>query len=703
MKTGKVQDVSQKTCQRKFFNQGLSGEKPDWHSGLNACRLVSLSTHLNAHQSVIMKQVLLMLMAGLSLQSSAQTDTTKLLDEVVVTANRFVQKQNQTGKVMTVISRAVLEKNTGRNLGEILGQYVGLTIAGANNNRGTNLDVYTRGAGLGNTLILIDGTPVYDAASISSAFDLNYISPEMIERVEILKGGQSTIYGSDAVAGVINIILRKPSTGKPTINALLGTGSFGTIQAQAGLSGTKGKTGYRVQYDLNKSDGISTALDTTKNKNFDKDGFRQHQLSAGIQTALTDKLTFNLNGVFSTYKTELDASGFKDDADNTVDNRQLLVSTGLTYDLSKTKITANYSFNSSKRYYLDDSLSRGSFAKFSESDFLSMAHFAEIYGKTKVSERFSLVYGTDIRLQSTTQSYLSISSYGPYTTELSGDSAKTSLYSVFASGVWNHEKGWNIEGGLRLNNHSRYGSNVTYTFNPSYVAGNWKYFVNISSAFKAPTLYQLYDGFSGYAGLKPEYSQSYEAGAQVYMMQKSLLTRVVLFQRNLRDGIDYSYVSNKYFNNNKVVDKGLELEVLYKKGKWNVNANYTYLKGEVNTKVYRFNSQTYTYSVKGDTTYNYQFRRPAHLINVNVGYQIHSKWYVGLQGRYVGNRQEAQYMAAPIALKAYFLASANIDWRASSKATVYLNVNNLFNARFVDIWGFGTKPVNLMAGVRVRL
>lgn len=642
-------------------------------------------------------------MAGLYLQSSAQTDSTKLLDEVVVTANRFQQKQIQTGKVMTVISRAVLEKNTGRNLGEILGQYVGLNIAGANNNRGTNLDVYTRGAGLGNTLILIDGTPVYDAASISSAFDLNYLSPEMIERIEILKGGQSTIYGSDAAAGVINIILRKTSSGKPVYNVMLSAGSFGTWNTQAGVSGTKGKTGYRIQYDHQQSKGISTAVDTTKKKNFDKDGFNQDQLTAGLTHQFSDKLKFNLNGILSAYKTDLDATGFTDDADNTVKNRQLMLAAGLAYDLSKTKVNINYSFNSSKRFYKDDSLSRGSFAYYNETNFLSLGHFAEVFAKTSLSDHFSLIYGGDARWQSTTQSYMSISSFGPYNTALDGDSAKTSLYSVYTSGVWSLNNGWNVEGGIRYNHHSRYGNNLTYTFNPFYVKGNWKYFVNISSAFKAPTLYQLYDGYSGYPGLEPERSQSYEAGVQASALQNALIARVVVFERHLKDGIDYSYVDNKYFNNNKVVDKGLEAELQYKKGRWNWNVNYTYLNGKVETKLYDFDLSTYTYRVKGDTSFNYQFRRPKHTINVNAGLQISSTFYVGIQGRYVGRRQEARYMAAPIALNSYFLTSANIDWKASKKVTLFMNIGNAFNARFTDIWGFSTKPFNVLAGFRLRL
>ena len=196
-----------------------------------------------------MKSVFLSFFAALILVAnvSAQTDSTSpSLQEVVVTANRFEQKQSQTGKVMVVINRATLDANRGRNIGEILNQYAGLTINGANNTPGTNLDVYMRGAGLGNTLILIDGVPVYDAASISSAFDINHINPEMLERVEILKGGQSTIYGSDAVAGVINFITRKSTDKKLHINRMAAFGSFGTKKVQVGLNTTIAKTHMKI-------------------------------------------------------------------------------------------------------------------------------------------------------------------------------------------------------------------------------------------------------------------------------------------------------------------------------------------------------------------------------------------------------------------------------------------------------------------------
>src|SRR6185437_2534055 len=107
-----------------------------------------------------------------------------------------------------------LQKSFGKSLGEVLNQQPGIIINGADNNLGTNQTVYMRGASAGNTLILLDGVPLYDPSGISSEFDLNNFALDNVERIEILKGSQSTLYGSDAVAGVINIITKK-GNGKP--------------------------------------------------------------------------------------------------------------------------------------------------------------------------------------------------------------------------------------------------------------------------------------------------------------------------------------------------------------------------------------------------------------------------------------------------------------------------------------------------------
>ncbi len=130
-----------------------------------------------------------------SLSSGLSDSRTPGLAPVIVTANKFEQKQQETGKVLTVINQEELQRNSGRSLSEVLNDQAGIFIIGANNTPGTNISVSTEGASSANTLILIDGVPAYDPSGITSEFDLNYININQVERVEILKGAQSTLYG----------------------------------------------------------------------------------------------------------------------------------------------------------------------------------------------------------------------------------------------------------------------------------------------------------------------------------------------------------------------------------------------------------------------------------------------------------------------------------------------------------------------------
>ena len=652
-----------------------------------------------------MKQVILF--AGAiccSFLSSAQSDTAaSSLDEVVVTANRFPQKQQQTGKVLTVIPRAVLDQSMGKNLGEVLNQYAGMTIIGANNNPGTNTDVYTRGSGLGNTLILVDGVPVYDVSSISSAFDLNFFTPDMIERIEILKGGQSTIYGSDAVAGVINIIPRKASNKPLQFNGTAAAGSFGTYKLGAGINGSKNDLQYNLQYQNVQSAGLSSAIDTVGNRNFDKDGFNQHNLHAAVNGKFSKLLSWKLYGQMNLYKTDLDGNAFVDDKDHTVRNSNYMAGAGLSYKLGKATIHANYNLNETERNYRDDSASRSGFSKFSASTYKGLSHFAEVYTNVKVDDRWSFLAGTDARWQHTNQDYLSISSFGPYKNSLSSDTARIQIYSGYASAFFSSGKAFFMEAGGRLNHHSMYGTNATFTLNPSFVYQNWKFFTNLASAFKTPTLFQLYDAVSGYSDLKPERSISFEGGLQYSAFENAWQTRAVAFARKLRDGIDYSFVDYAYFNNNKATDKGLEFESMYRKGKWNLTFNYTFVTGEVNTVKYKYDAPSFSYIPNGDTTYNYQFRRPKHSLNLFAGYQLTPKLFASIHGRFAGRRFEPRFMASPVEVDAYTVFDLYGEYKFNQRLRIFLDLKNIFDKKYIDISGFTTRPINLMAGAAIRM
>ena len=154
--------------------------------------------------------------------AKAQTDTTKetVLDEVVVTATKSPKKLSETGKVIKVITKEQIERSGGKDLSQLLNEQVGITVNGATSNPGKDKSLYLLGATDKYTLILLDGIPLNEPAGVGGSFDLRLLSLNNIERIEILQGSQSTLYGSNAVAGVVNIISKKPVNKQPNLNGV---------------------------------------------------------------------------------------------------------------------------------------------------------------------------------------------------------------------------------------------------------------------------------------------------------------------------------------------------------------------------------------------------------------------------------------------------------------------------------------------------
>src|SRR5687767_4588334 len=194
------------------------------------------------------------------LQAQIEDSTGKLMDEVIFTANKYPNKTSLTGKVLTIITRQELERSGGRTLAQVLNEQPGLYINGANSNPGKDKSVFLRGARSEHTLITIDGVPVYDPSGIGSNFDIRNMPIDNIERIEILKGSQSTLYGSDAIAGVINIITRKPDARSFTSSGVFSYGSNQTFRGYIGISGNSNIIDYNASYTYYRTRGIDEAV-----------------------------------------------------------------------------------------------------------------------------------------------------------------------------------------------------------------------------------------------------------------------------------------------------------------------------------------------------------------------------------------------------------------------------------------------------------
>ena len=629
-----------------------------------------------------------------SSQLYAQHDSTKNLDEVVVTATKFPIKQSLTGKVVTVIDQQQLQRNSGKSLTELLNTQTGIIVNGSSNVLGTNQDVYVRGAAAGKTLILLDGIPVYDASGISGAFDLNLISVDQVERVEILKGSQSTLYGSDAIAAVINIISKKGGTKKVNATANLAGGSYNTFKAAVGLNGTIKNTNYNVQYSKLYSKGFSTAQNKPDTSYFDRDGMDENVFRANISQKINDKFSIRANTQFSNYKTDADAGPFKDDADYTIKNKNTLVGIGADYTIGKSILRFNYNYNKINRVYLDDSASRGGFFYFSKGEYTGKSHFAELYSNIAVTKHIDVLVGADYRNQLSDQSYKSVSIYGPYSSPtLSDDSVKVNQFGAYASVVVKDISGFNVELGGRYNNFNKYGDVFTFSFNPSYVINNSiKLFGNISSGFKAPSLYQVHSEYHPLVGeLKPEKSLSFEGGIQYYKNNVNL--RAVYFTRNITDNIVFVNTNTSpygyYANADKQKDKGLELEAGVDFGKVTLNANYINLDGKIETK-----------TGTKDTVFFNLYRRPRQTINLNVGIELCKNWNMNIGVQSISKRYEIfTYGAAPGEMPAYYVWNLYSTYSITKNIKAFVDLKNITDEKYSEVMGYNSRRFNFMAGV----
>ena len=147
---------------------------------------------------------------ALSQQDSLQR---QYLEEVIISAGKFPKQRSQHGRVVDIIDRDEILTGGSRDIGQLLQSRTGIFVNGANSAPSKDRGIYLRGAAPQYSLIMIDGIPVYDPSGVNGVFDLRLLSLNNVERIEILKGSQSTLYGTDAMAGVINIITRDGEEG----------------------------------------------------------------------------------------------------------------------------------------------------------------------------------------------------------------------------------------------------------------------------------------------------------------------------------------------------------------------------------------------------------------------------------------------------------------------------------------------------------
>ena len=619
-----------------------------------------------------MKKIFIVAAVVTSAQLAAQTtdeDSIKSLDKVIITATKYPTKQSNTGKVVSVITREEIEKSAGKDLAQVLNEQTGLTVSGSFSNPGKDKSIFLRGASSNYTLILLDGIPLNDPSGTGGTFDIRLIPVEQIERIEILKGSQSTLYGSNAIAGVINIISKKPNSSQISGQGLLSYGSYNTFKANADLSRKSKLLEYNLNYEYFDTKGISEAKDTTGTANFDKDGFTRQSFQANIGVNVTRHIKLSPFYRFSQFDGQYDADAFTDGKQQ---YKARLVNTGLmgTFGYDKGIVTINYGYD---------------FTDLSYTGYLLGGKFnhAEAYINHNINDHLKLLAGVNYQ-----------------TFRLPKPDTTNSIFSPYASLIY-HQSEFTMELGGRYNKHNRYGDNFTYSINPSYLfKGRLKMFVDISSGYRAPAINELFGPFGANPELKPETSNTIEGGVQGWTINKKISLLATYYQRGIEDVIVYEYPKG-YINRDRQRDHGVEFELQYvPDDRWSLKASYAFVDGELTQKL-----------AGKDTTFHNLIRRPKHTFNFFAGYQATNKLFVSTAVQYFSKRNDIYYNPnnyyAPEqkVLKAYLLWNVYAEYKVLHNGLViFIDAKNLTNnTDYQEVYGYNVQGFNAYGGIRFKL
>ena len=620
------------------------------------------------------------------------------LKEVVVSDTKFSQNREKSGKVIEVISAADLEKKSGQSLATVLSQVTGLEINGNQSANGKNLGYYIRGGKNRQVLILIDGIPVTDASGISFEYDLRLLPVEQVERIEIMKGAASTLYGTGAATGVINITLKKSSKKEIEGNAYMNIGSNNTAdnhhyngqEFNQGISvnGTVSKVNYFAGLNSTETNGMSQIAAPTSDTDYETDRFSRQNVLAKLGYKATEKLTLDFFGNYDRIKNDYDLSfdntGFNDTDINKTKSEQIRFGFAPKYQYNKGEFVLNSGFTKITRDY--DELNTFS-NTVDYSLYESRSIVVDGYNKYNFSNQLAIILGA-------TYQFNDMKSQTPFST-IEKELTKFNIVDGYTTFVYNSNFGLNVNTGGRLNHHSAYGNNFVFNFNPSYnfkTSFPFKMLASYSTAYVTPSLYQLYSEY-GNDTLTPEKNATIEAGFETELMNKKLKLNTVAFYRDQNDAINFYFnpvtFDSFYVNvDGSTKAKGVESSLSYAVlPKLHINANYTF------TQV--------------DEVLNRLI--PKHKANASLEYQPSSRTLFNVSYQYFDARNDAYYDAntfsvLPIKLGSYQLVNLLVKHELiKNRLTVFGAATNILNEEFVENVGYATRGRNFKIGLNIVL
>ena len=645
-------------------------------------------------QSLLLKNSVAFVALSIAFPALAQAPEEMFDDSgIVVTATRTPTPLDQVPASITVLDKATIDRAQDIGATELLLRTPGISMS-RNGGYGTATSLRIRGAESEQTVVVIDGVKLNDPSSTGGGYNFANLLIGDAQRIEVLRGPQSTLWGSQAIGGVVNIVTASPQAPIEGSFDIEG-GSRDTVSARAALGGVSGPLSWRIGGQSFTTEGISAIAPAFGGG--ERDGYTNRNVAGRAELALGANASIDLRGYYSTGRVEID--GFSGDAPDYSHNREFVGYAGLNFALLDGRLRNRIAYN-----YTDTD--RDSYSPELERPLSFEAagknRRFEYQGIFDLSDRISATFGVENERSRFKSRSPSGSLADPLPDFVRGKAEITSVYGQLTVRPLD---GLTINGGVRHDDHNRYGGRTLFS-----AGGIWTLpsgttlRASYGEGFKAPSLYQLFSEY-GNVNLDPERAHGWEAGAQQAFFGDMLTIGATYFERTTTGQIIYNGCDvgttdplcvvpgtdtprwGYYLNVARAEAHGVEADAAFRLGGLTLDGNYSWTVAEDR-------------SAGTANEGNWLPRRPRHLANASLSYDFAFGLTLGSAVRRAGKSYDNASNATR--LDDYTLVDLRAEYRLSDSLRLFARAENVFDEQYMTAYRYGTLGRSIYAGIRGR-
>jgi len=596
------------------------------------------------------------------------------LEKIVVTPSRMEESGEYSGPVQVLNGRD-LEKKGVLNVRDALKETGNLDMV-QTGSKGGAVSIFMRGANSNHVLFFLDGVKFYDPMATNAAPDIAHLTLDNLERIEIVEGAKSSLYGSDAIGGVINMISRK-GKGRLSISIANEGGSFYTHKHTIATQGEIGDFGFSSSTSYFRTKGISSAK--AKNNNPEKDGYDNLSSANRFDYRFSDKLAVGTVLRYTQANLEYDDSTWTgqkiDDPNKKQFFRQGMGMVFAEYDLSdwnRQRLQASWMRNF--RRHTDENDVAG--IDDQERQWYDGTNYQINWLDTlKLADFDTLVLGFDWNREKG-DSYALLPGW-----ETDGPKRRTHTRGYYLENKFNFKERVFLNSGFRVDDHSTFGSHDTFSQELIWKPfSSTKLWGSYGQGFKSPSLYQLYDPSNGNIDLQPEKSSSYEGGIEQEFYKDKFRGGFIYFHNHFKNLIDWrstGMFTGQYLNVSKARTFGMKTYFTLKPtDSLTLTAGYTWLDTE------------------NKEDHSELLRRAKNKASLSADYKL-GRALINLAFVYTGHRPDTSGQL----LKSYMLLNSSFSYELNKNLDWFVRFENMLNDKYEEVAGYGTPGFSAYSGI----